>query len=758
MTGGSAEEMAMRSHIVLTALGFADKQLGMFLQWAHETDAGAAAGADPAVAACAQLLLSMGAAMQAVGIKTGNSGTLVQSVTTYPSKPDPLFKKSMLPHQDMDPGNCKSFAYQLKLAQQRKDAAELAAADPPASTRGTLTRGLSFRGGAKGSASQSAIAVAARAAAADYARAVSGDLGNQAVSGDMAIAIEAMDHHREDTFKLQNQRKGDSKAYRRPSNNNSAGFFGPGTAMIKPQVDEEVAQRTEGESAASPAVASNASDVGVIIGLRDNRSEAPSPEALAAEPITQFRPALPSGAAAVAEAAAPAAPSPAAPLPVPSPAVPSAAPGAAGVPLSTSKLPRPAFDLAPAVTVESKRRGVPEARAGPALSSADTSPEQTKRTHLLRTFDELMQQLEDDKGSPKSKGSRALSLKLSKTAAKELAEGDVDSPKAKGRRRRRSSVELDADQFLGARVHELDARVHEGVFLGSCFYPLVHPGSVFQTCWHVVMIIATILTGIIVPYSLAFEGAPASWMATSNVLPWAAFTVDVLLNFATGYNTDGYVVLDFPHISTRYLRTWLLPDLVSILPWDLMFGSSSGQLLKLTRLLRLKELVRVLRIHGIGDYIPDNQMRYLVTGLAVTRTLFALICVVHWSACVYFVLAKQEFHDLGFRACQDPAGGAAGRCSDWLPPSELMDSDDIAAKYNFAFFAMVSLTAGLGPGMHWPVHGAEIAFTSIMVVIGVFVISITIGNVTSAIAHMKSINNENTDKWHRIKLYLHSRL
>jgi hypothetical protein len=701
---------------VLTALGFADKQLGMFLQWAHKTDAGAAAGADSDVVACAQLLSSMGAALQAVGRKTGHSlqaattraTTLVQSATPDPSK--------------LLGNDCKSFAYQLKLAQgraQRKvDAAELAAADPPASTRGSI--GLSFRRGArgrKGPASQSAITTAARAAAADFARAVSGDLENHAVSGDMAIAIEAIDHHREDTFKLRNQLKDDFQEHRRPSNkNSSAGLFGPGTAVVKPQ---------DGEVAAFSALESNVA--GVMIELRDNSSKAPSPET----------PALPSGTAAV-EAAAPAPVVSSAVVPLP--AVPSAAAGAAGAPPVESK--RAHWR---ALWKASARAHGASARAGPTLSG------ETKRTHLMHTFDDLMQQLEDEKDPPKSKGSEPLSLELSKTAVKEPSEGDVDFdfPKAKGRPRRRSSVDqLDVDQFLAMELHHF--RRH--------FYPLVHPGSVFQTCWHMAVVAGTIWTGIIVPFSLAFEEAPDGWMATGNVLPWAVFTVDVLLNFATGYNTDGYVVTDFHHISTRYTRTWLLPDLVSILPWDLMFGSSSWQLLKLVRLLRLKELVRVLRIHGIGDYIPDSHMSFMDACGSVVRTLFALICVVHWSACVYFVLAKQEFYDFGFRACEDPGVAGVGRCSNWLPSSELMDSDDILLKYNFAFFAMVSLTAGLGPGTHWPVHGVEIVFTSIMVVIGVFVISITIGNVTSAIAHMKSIHNQRTDKWHRIKLYLHSRM
>jgi hypothetical protein len=50
-----------------------------------------------------------------------------------------------------------------------------------------------------------------------------------------------------------------------------------------------------------------------------------------------------------------------------------------------------------------------------------------------------------------------------------------------------------------------------------------------------------------------------------------------------------------------------------------MFGSSSWQLLKLVRLLRWKELVRVLRIHGIGDYIPDSHMSFMDACGSVVR-------------------------------------------------------------------------------------------------------------------------------------------
>jgi CRP-like cAMP-binding protein len=390
---------------------------------------------------------------------------------------------------------------------------------------------------------------------------------------------------------------------------------------------------------------------------------------------------------------------------------------------------------------------------------------ENKQNQLMETFDELMHAEVKDrlKSKPAHIGALTGSIKaLEKIKSLTLtrathpdnevsAKSTSTSLKTRKNKRRRSSIQLNVQEFLEMEVKH---RQH-----GT--YPLLRPGSTFQSSWALLVSAMVVYSIVVIPYTIAFDKIHAGWEEPRNLVPWSIFVVDLLLNFATGYNTDGYIVTDASHICWKYLGSWFLFDLCAVLPVDVIIGSGTGQLLKFTRLVRLlfdSEYTAAFRVKKLDHYLPENQMASFLTFVSVLMTLGTLVCVVHWSACVYWVLAEDEYFTLGYRACAESAGIVSnGRCSDWLPPAEVMEGGKIG-KYNFAFFAMVTLTAGLGPGLHWPVHGTEIAFSSIMVVIGVFVISTTIGNVTSAIAYMKSANNENTSKWRSIKLYLHSRM
>ena len=90
------------------------------------------------------------------------------------------------------------------------------------------------------------------------------------------------------------------------------------------------------------------------------------------------------------------------------------------------------------------------------------------------------------------------------------------------------------------------------------------------------------------------------------------FMVDIYINFNTGYDDGGLIIMDPTFVRQKYMKTWFLFDLVSSFPFDLLllFSSTSNdnylyfRLPKLLRIFRLPRLFRYLK--RWQDVLPIN--------------------------------------------------------------------------------------------------------------------------------------------------------
>lgn len=90
------------------------------------------------------------------------------------------------------------------------------------------------------------------------------------------------------------------------------------------------------------------------------------------------------------------------------------------------------------------------------------------------------------------------------------------------------------------------------------------------------------------------------------------FMFDLLLNFNTGYESRGTLVLIRHRIIFNYLKSWFIIDIAATLPYTWMFGegderfytqvygnesaSSNAQILKLFKIIRFLRILRLLRV------------------------------------------------------------------------------------------------------------------------------------------------------------------
>ena len=78
------------------------------------------------------------------------------------------------------------------------------------------------------------------------------------------------------------------------------------------------------------------------------------------------------------------------------------------------------------------------------------------------------------------------------------------------------------------------------------------------------------------------------------------FVADIFLTLNTAYfdSGSGDWVIDHWHIFLNYLRSWMILDILSVLPWEFMQINGNASVLRLAKCMRLLKLLRVLKQPG----------------------------------------------------------------------------------------------------------------------------------------------------------------
>ena len=220
---------------------------------------------------------------------------------------------------------------------------------------------------------------------------------------------------------------------------------------------------------------------------------------------------------------------------------------------------------------------------------------------------------------------------------------------------------------------------HEGQLL------LLQPHSLASYIWTFVRDAIIAVYAVFVPLHLAFADR------IDDGIAWAIFSagdaacwLGILVVLRTTVRLPGEAVL-VAHpwaIFASYLRTWLLVDLVSALPWHLMMtGSVIGPIgerhakwdpLPLFRLLGVVRLTWLLRIRPGEEHSESRERLGGMLELLKMSWHFLYLC--HVSGCLYWVVAVADLHDAlnqngtWVAGIWEPDGINWGGEQEWLPP------------------------------------------------------------------------------------------
>jgi len=170
--------------------------------------------------------------------------------------------------------------------------------------------------------------------------------------------------------------------------------------------------------------------------------------------------------------------------------------------------------------------------------------------------------------------------------------------------RRASLIGVSEPTWIKEELKETNADV-------AWYNVVIHPNSQFRRSWDVMVVLFVTFYLIAVPLEFGFFWwENVSTMNTVSYVIDTFFWVDIFLNFRTGYIAYGEVVLDRKKIAEKYMRTWLLIDLVSVLPLELLAATEqtdfkttrksvklASKWLKIPKLLRLARVMKSWKRH-----------------------------------------------------------------------------------------------------------------------------------------------------------------
>ena len=213
---------------------------------------------------------------------------------------------------------------------------------------------------------------------------------------------------------------------------------------------------------------------------------------------------------------------------------------------------------------------------------------------------------------------------------------------------------------------------HTADFLKPLF--LIHPMDEYKTMWDSLIGLLICFSIIVIPIQLAFDSFNNANGAqfTSLEYTWdLLFAGDIIFSFNTAYfseSDDAYVVIR-KKITTNYLQTWFIVDLLSSFPFELAVsaaGSTGGgnlsiiQLIKILRMLRILKLLKIINFTAITNNLEDR-FHISASTVSLTYTLMQVIFISHLVTCVWWGITSSingpHWYDYAFQT-YDSLGNA----------------------------------------------------------------------------------------------------
>ena len=288
---------------------------------------------------------------------------------------------------------------------------------------------------------------------------------------------------------------------------------------------------------------------------------------------------------------------------------------------------------------------------------------------------------------------------------------------------------------------------------------VLDPNSPHRFTWDASCMVLILFIAFELPIRLAFSfdyDTPPGWLIYDYCV-LLVFFIDMMLNFRTGYVLEGEVIMNPRKIVWHYLRGWFFIDVLSTVPWDVIFcsatecgeeairASAALTALRIFKLLRLLRLLRVTRIFKYLEQWEGTALLLTSNAMRIIKLISTMIVFTHWDGCIHFLIAKLE------------SDGSTLQPDSWVVRSGA-SLHEPGTQYLFSLFNAFSQMLCIGYGLIEPVRLSEVIMTLLSMILGATLYGLFIASLTSFLADSDASAKAYSSQLDMLNQYMKHRL
>jgi len=273
------------------------------------------------------------------------------------------------------------------------------------------------------------------------------------------------------------------------------------------------------------------------------------------------------------------------------------------------------------------------------------------------------------------------------------------------------------------------------------------PASPFRQTWDFSGLFLLAVDLIVTPLQL-FELPETMLFGLLRLVSAAFWTMDIIASFLVGYHHNGEVEMSPKKIASNYIRSWFALDVsLASIDWIIIFmgqDSRASSALRLGKVSRFMRAVRLLRLVKMRNMLEEVQgvlrSEFKRTVFYISKLISIIVCLNHFVACGFYGLSA------------------------WKPQNELswievsfQDEHNLAYRYSTSLHW--SLTQFTPASMEVvPVNAVERFYTVCVLLMALVTFSSFISSITTAMTHLREINEQKLSKESKLRRYLDEHL